>query len=586
MQTLCKPLVQPCSVVQNTDDRQRHVDAEIECLKQELERTRRTRQNTEEFLQKEIRRLNMTVADRDAQLNKVESDAGKVESLQIELTTLRQEMATQARELEKAVKLLAWFVRNYFGQKSEKSAVETEKVIPDETASTVTSTSEMPETTKRKRGQQRSSKGHGRTDNSSLPTDETFLEPATCACTTCGKPFRQLEETDDSPLVDIEIQLLKTLFRRRKYVTQCACNGKKIVTAKPPAKLYPRTSIGNSLWVHLVVQKFLSGVPSNRTLKELSLLGFSLAQGTVTGGFKVINDLLEPLYLALVHHCRLADFWNADETSWRVFDTGTKKWWLWVLSSNDAVVYIADPSRSKKVPDEFFACSTGVLMTDRFASYKSLPASIQKAWCWVHQRRDFHKIFKGVKKLKEWAKQWLEKIAKLFVLEHKRFKLWSEGRNFGQAWQDAQAALQQHIQDLKDCWQEQLWKTDIHPEQKKTLNSMKVHWHGLTLFLEDPRIPLHNNRAERLLRNAVILRKNSYGSGTEWSGQLAAKLFSIVQTWLINRLDPQKMLRYYFDECSRTPGKPPPDLNKFLPWTMTDKQRREFALPKNYSAPG
>lgn len=106
------------------------------------------------------------------------------------------------------------------------------------------------------------------------------------------------------------------------------------------------------------------------------------------------------------------------------------------------------------------------------------------------------------------------------------------------------------------------------------------------MFLHDPRIPLHNNRAERLLRNAVILRKNSYGSGTEWSGQLAAKLFSIVQTWLINRLDPQKMLRYYFDECSRTPGKPPPDVNQFLPWAMTEKKRREFALPKTYAVPG
>jgi transposase len=105
------------------------------------------------------------------------------------------------------------------------------------------------------------------------------------------------------------------------------------------------------------------------------------------------------------------------------------------------------------------------------------------------------------------------------------------------------------------------------------------------LFLKDPRIPLDNNRAERLLRGCVIQRKNSYGNGSEWSGQLSAKLFSIFQTWLINGLDPESMLLDYFNACSHAPGHPPPNIDKFLPWKMPPGLLLEFSLPKSYSRP-
>jgi transposase len=115
---------------------------------------------------------------------------------------------------------------------------------------------------------------------------------------------------------------------------------------------------------------------------------------------------------------------------------------------------------------------------------------------------------------------------------------------------------------------------------------MKAHWAGLTIFLEDPRIPLHNNRAERLLRNTVVLRKGSYGSGAPWAGQMAAKIFSVFQTWLINGLDPQALLLDYFNECSKTRGKPPSDISQFLPWTMSQERKKKYALPESYKRPG
>lgn len=529
--------------VQELEDR-------LEAMEQELKSLRKGRWETEEFLQRKIKQLEKDVADRD-------------------------------EKLEEANKQLDWFRREYFTSNPE---TVTEKG-KDETETQPEQQDEQIQP-KRKRGQQRGSKGPPRSDRSQLQSDEEEIEIPNCVCPDCGTPYLKLATKEPSPLTEIQICLLLMLYQRCKYVSQCDCHGKQIVTAPPPPKLYKRTTIGNSLWLHLLVQKYLHQVPTNRTLKDLSLLGLPLSPGTVTGGFQVINRLVDPLYQAMIDRCRGADLWNADESTWRVFDSNLNKWWLWVIASQDAVVYVLDPSRSKKVPTAFFAGSVGLLMTDRLSSYKGLHDGIRKAWCWVHQRRDFFNVYKGVPKLKQWAEAWLRDMAELFVLNHKRFKVWQSGRWSGLHREESQAQLVEHIQKLERRWTAELAQPNLHKKQKTILTSMKNHWAGLTIFLHDPRIPLENNRAERLLRNCVVLRKNSYGSGSEWSGHMAAKIFSIFQTWLINGLDPQAMLLAYFDECSKTPGRAPPDVSDFLPWKMSEERKRLFQLPKSYKQPG
>jgi transposase len=212
-----------------------------------------------------------------------------------------------------------------------------------------------------------------------------------------------------------------------------------------------------------------------------------------------------------------------------------------------------------------------------------LPDTIRNAWCWVHVKRDFLKIFKGAKELKDWAKDWLTEIGQLFALNHKRVQAWQLNQSL--ELQQAQAAVEQHIFRLKELHSQQLQAPSLAKQQKKVLQSMENHWRGLTLFLTDPRIPLTNNRAERLIRPIVISRKNSYGSGKEWSGMLAAKLFTVLQTWLTNGLDPQKLLLEYLNECSKNKGKPPPDVSGFLPWLMTEERKQEFFLPQNIKRP-
>lgn len=524
----------------------------------------------------------------EARLQQVEAENRSLRSkrsadediLRKEIQKRDVEIASLREQLEEANNQLSWFRKQKFGKTSEKDSAKQ----ADSNSNSVDSDSEE---LKPKKGQQKGSNGHGRSDRSEVETRVEIIEiPGGCACDSCGTKYRLLPKTEASPLTEYEVSVVRTVFQRCVYVSQCKCNGKKIVVAPPPPKLIPRSEIGNSLWVHLFVQKFLHGVPTNRVLKDLSLYGMHLASGTVTSGCKVMNELLEPLWEAIVDHCRGANLWNADETSWRVFGEDKQKWWFWLIASSDAVVYMLDPSRSKQVPTAFFAGSEGTLMTDRYSSYKALHSGISKAWCIVHLRRDILNVYNGIPALRAWSKSWLLRIANLFILNQNRFNLYLKGQMSGQNWDKAQNELRKYVRDLEKRWKAELKMPNLHKQKAKILRSMKKHWPGYTLFLNDPRIPLHNNRAERLLRNPVVLRKNSYGSGAAWAGQLAAKVFSIFQTWLINGLDPKALLLDYLTECSKSTGKPPPTIVEFMPWSMNEQRRGKFALPESYQRPG
>lgn len=514
----------------------------------------------------------LTIADLERENSRLRSGrSAGMDLLQQEISSRDVQIIQLQVELGKANKQLEWFRKAKFGSSSEG-------IKPDEGKNQPANSSSM-------KGQQIGTKGHGRSSKSETNTVIKYLDIPDCKCQDCGEPYRLLNRTESSPLSEIEIELIRTEYQRCIYVSKCSCKGRQIKVADPPKKLFPRTEIGNSLWVWLIVQKFLHGMPQNRALKQLSLWGLGLPAGTVTGGNKVINDLLEPLTDALTDRCRAANYWNVDETTWRVFAENKQRWWFWLIASKDAVVYLLDPSRSSTVPKEFFAGSTGILMSDRFSSYKNLQSSIRNAWCWVHLRRDFLKIFTGVPKLKQWAKAWLLEISQLYVKRHKQFNSWQKGGEAESEYIQASIELEKHVTRIKEKWEKEVARTGLHRDQSKVLRSLKRHWKGLTIFLEDPRIALDNNRAERLLRNPVILRKNSFGSGAAWAGQMAARIFSLTQTWLLNGLDPQKIFLDYFNECSSANG-PPSDIAPFLPWSMTPERKAQFALPDSYKRPG
>ena len=139
-----------------------------------------------------------------------------------------------------------------------------------------------------------------------MPQDDPeIIDLAEKCCPNCHKEYAEVSGTDDSSLAEIESQIIIRVIKRKK--ARCKCAPAQLITAPPVPKLYPKTSIGNSIWVHLVIQKMLFGMPTNRILKDLALKGLGLSAGTATGGFEIIDTLVEPLYEQIADHCKQCD---------------------------------------------------------------------------------------------------------------------------------------------------------------------------------------------------------------------------------------------------------------------------------------
>lgn len=470
-----------------------------------------------------------------------------------------------------------------FGKKSEKQTSADRSNDLDDPQ-------DQADTPKKKRGQQSTRGGPKRRDYSHIPVRDEFVElpEPECVCDRCGKPFIELKNTEDSEQVEIEIEVFRRRIRRKRYQKSCRCPGRRTVTAPKPAKLIGKERYGISLWVHLLLEKFHSQRPIQRSIEQLGLHGLELSPGTITGGLKRIGPLLQPIYDALICRNVQSNYYQADETRWLVFVEKEGKngyrWWLWVFVGEDTVIYVLDPRRSHDVPEAHFpAKAHGVLMVDRYSAYKAMQqvkdGNLILAFCWAHVRRDFIRVGKGYPELKDWALVWLRRIRDLYRLNRERCKHPPDSETFAVA----DTALRQQVEMMRQALNEELAKSTLRDPCRSALESLKEHWSGLTLFVDDPRIPMDNNYSERLVRNPALGRKNYYGSGAEWSGHLATMMFSILETLKLWGLNPRLWLTWYLESCASAGGTTPADIEPFLPWNLSDERRS--ALTDPFAAP-
>jgi transposase len=105
---------------------------------------------------------------------------------------------------------------------------------------------------------------------------------------------------------------------------------------------------------------------------------------------------------------------------------------------------------------------------------------------------------------------------------------------------------------------------------QKVLQSMTRHWAGLSVFVRHSEVPMDNNTAERDMRGPVVGRKNFFGSGALWSGQLAATLYSLFATLKLHGINARTWMLAYLQACAANGGTAPTDLSSFLPWSMDE----------------
>ncbi len=436
---------------------------------------------------------------------------------------------------------------------------------------------------KRNRGQQPKNPGPKRRDYTHLPAREVVRElpPEQWVCPGCGQPLLPLSDTEDSEQIEIEVAAYRRVIHRRRYQRTCTCNGTGTLTAAPLPKLIPKGRYGLSVWVEILLDKYFSYRPTERLLASWRLFGLDLAPGTVTDGLQRLEVLLRPIDEALKERNPQGDLHQGDETRWRVFIALEGKegygWWLWVVLGQDTVVYLLEATRDHTVPENHFrADSRGVLVVDRYSAYKAMSwvkdGVIVLAFCWSHVRRDFIRVGKGWPEWKTWALEWLRRIRVLYQLNHRRLAAGKDSVKF----READDGLRQAVAEMKTQMETELARADLATPCRKALESLQTHWKGLTLFVDDPRIPMDNNASEQRERGPAVARKNFYGSGSEWSGQLAAAMFSIFATLSLWKLNPRKWLTWYFEHCAAAGGQVPAEIQPFLPWNLDAAKRNEL----------
>jgi transposase len=487
------------------------------------------------------------------------------------------ELEQRNAELEAKLRLRE---QQLFGKKSEAATAVSEALTSPAT------------TPKKPRGQQPGMPGPQRRDHSHLPAVPEVLDlpqdQQRCSC--CGLPLEPFPGTEDNEVLEVDVKAYRRIIRRRRYRKTCSCSAQPgIITAPPAPRVIPKSILGVSIWVEVLLDKFLFYRPTYRLLAQWQTLGLDLSLGTLTGGLRRLVPLFEPLYQAVVEHNQKQKHWHADETRWLVFVTLEGKqgyrWFLWVFHSAEAVVFVLSSGRAHDVPEGHLGpVKEGILSVDRYAAYKAMKqvkeGLILLAFCWAHVRRDFVETARSWPSEEQWGLGWVERIGLLYKANDARLEV-LDGNPAAFAQKDRE--LRQQVEQLGEQAKQELADPNLHPARRSVLTSLQEHWDGLTVFVAHPEVPMDNNTAERVQRGPVVLRKNSYGSGATWAGQLAAMLFSVFQTLCLWNINPRVWLTAYLQACAEGGGKAPL-LADFLPWKMSEQQRQHWLLAEREEA--
>lgn len=200
----------------------------------------------------------------------------------------------------------------HFGKKSEAGSKKSE-AQPDETEA---------KDIKRPRGQQPGSNGHGRTERPNLPIVREHHELHGKVCVHCNLPYDPFPGHAESNIIEINVKAYCRRIILHRYRRNCSCssapNNPKIITAPPPPKLIPKSTIGISVFVQVLISKFLYGLPLNRILSGFSNTGMPMSAGTLTDTLQRISHLFKPLQEAFYKH-QMTELWfHNDESRWKV----------------------------------------------------------------------------------------------------------------------------------------------------------------------------------------------------------------------------------------------------------------------------
>ena len=416
-----------------------------------------------------------------------------------------------------------------------------------------------------------------------LPRERVVIDPPT-SCDCCGgMRLRKLGEDVTCTLETIP-RSWKVIETVREKFTCRDCE--KISQAPAPFHVIPRGWAGPSLLAMILFEKFGQHQPLNRQVERYAREGVPIRLSTAADAVGAGCKVLEPLLRLVEAHVMAAERLHGDDTTVPVMALGkcdTGRCWVYVRDDRPfggqgppAAMFYYSRDRAGAHPQGHLGGYAGILQADAFGGYGKLyepqrqPGPILEAPCWVHARRPFFAMADLEENARRKAAGKKEIILSPIAMEVVRRidALFEIERSINGQGADQRRAVRQDLSaplatELHAYMLEQRAKLSRGHDLAKAMTYILKRWAAFTLFLDDGRVCLSNNAAERALRGIALGRKSWLFCGSDRGGERAAAMYSLIVTAKMNDVDPQAWLA---DVLSRIAAHPAHRLGELLPW--------------------
>jgi hypothetical protein len=365
----------------------------------------------------------------------------------------------------------------------------------------------------------------------------------------------------------------------------------KISQAPAPFHVIARGWAGPSLLAMILFEKFGQHQPLNRQAGRYALERVPISLSTMADAVGSSCTALDPMLCLVAAHVMAAERLHGDDTTVPVLARGktdTGRCWVYVRddkpfggTSPPAAMFYYSRDRKGEHPQSHLAGYTGLFQADAFDGYRQLylpdrsPGPIVEAGCWVHARRPFFAMAdieenarrstagKKVIALSPIAIEVVRRIDALFDIERP-----INGKSAEERRAVRQERSKPLVEELQVYMREQRARLSRGHDLAKAIDYILKRWAAFTLFLDDGRVCLSNNAAERALRGIALGRKSWMFCGSDRGGRRAAAMYSLIVTAKMNGVDPQAWLA---DVLARIATHPAHRLDELLPWNWAPK---------------
>jgi transposase len=476
--------------------------------------------------------------------------------------------------------LIAKMKREMFGPRSERSQrlIEQMELQLEELAAAAGEDAAKAEAGVRVQGFTRRATRTRRNFPADLPR-RRIVHPAPSACPCCGGKLSKIGEDVTETLDVVPRQWFVSEHVREKF----SCRSCEKITQPPaPFHVIARGFAGPSLLAMMLVGKYANHQPLNRQSEQYAREGIELSVSTMADHVGACAAALMPLCELIKAHVFAGERIHGDDTTVPVLakvKTRTGRIWTYVRDDRPfggtdppAAVFFYSPDRAGIHPERHLAGYTGILQADAYAGFNTAyrsdrtPGAITEAGCWAHARRKLFELADIASKARGQTASVISPIAFEAVRKMDAIFLLERSIN-GLSAAERVAVRRRDIAPLVDdliAWMKrERAKLSRHNEVAKAMDYMLKRIDVFTRFLEDGRICLSNNAAERELRGIALGRRSWLFAGSDRGGERAAVMLTLIRTAKLNDIDPQAWLA---DVLARIADHKMNDLAALLPW--------------------